>query len=52
GGDLMPLAAALNQLLINLSSRFDAGRLEQLPLRRLLALVRQLRKQHGKPPEH
>ncbi|VEB83046.1 Uncharacterised protein [Citrobacter koseri] len=40
-GELMPLAAALTHLLINLSQRFDIQRLGQLPLRQLLTLVRQ-----------
>lgn len=48
----MPLAAALSNLLINLSARFDADRLEQLPLRQLFTQVRRLRKQHDKPSEH
>lgn len=52
GGDMMPMAAALNLLLINLSQRFDVNRLEQLPLRQLLIQVRQLRKQYDKPPKH
>ena len=34
---MMPMAAALNLLLINLSQRFDVNRLEQLPLRQLLS---------------
>ncbi|HCL6740972.1 TPA: hypothetical protein N2R10_005768, partial [Citrobacter freundii] len=52
GGDMVPMAAALNLLLINLSQRFDVNRLEQLPLRQLLIQVRQLRKQYDKPPKH
>jgi hypothetical protein len=48
----MPLAAALNNLLINLSQRFDANRLEQLPLRQLFILTRQLRKQYDKSAKH
>ncbi|MEG0100201.1 MAG: hypothetical protein RR750_12630 [Citrobacter sp.] len=49
---MMPLAAALNNLLINLSQRFDIQYLQQLPMRRLLHLLKQLEKQHGKSPQH
>lgn len=52
GGDLMPLATALSSLIVNLSQRFDINHLQQLPLRQLLRLTDQLRKQHGKPPHH
>ncbi|NCL83155.1 hypothetical protein EK468_22010 [Citrobacter braakii] len=52
GGDLMPLATALSSLIVNLSQRFDINYMQQLPLRQLLRLTDQLRKQHGKPPNH
>ncbi|WP_210406667.1 hypothetical protein, partial [Klebsiella pneumoniae] len=52
GGDLVPLATALSNLIVNLSQRFDMSYLQQLPLRQLLRLTEQLRKQHGKPPHH
>nr|DAL21424.1 MAG TPA_asm: hypothetical protein [Caudoviricetes sp.] len=48
----MPLATALSSLIVNLSQRFDMSYLQQLPLRQLLRLTEQLRKQHGKPPHH
>ncbi|ENU3090724.1 hypothetical protein ACE4MG_005714, partial [Escherichia coli] len=47
GGELMPLAAALMNLLVNLSQRFSIQYLEQLPLRQLFRLIKQLEKQHG-----
>ncbi|HCA7356762.1 TPA: hypothetical protein NV424_001889 [Citrobacter freundii] len=49
---MMPLAAALNDLLINLSQRFDIQYLQQLPVRRLLRLLKQLEKQHGRKTQH
>ncbi|MGE0969522.1 hypothetical protein ACQFN5_05970 [Klebsiella sp. WOUb02] len=39
GGDLVPLATALSNLIVNLSQRFDMSCLQQLPLRRLLRLT-------------
>ncbi|BBR57921.1 hypothetical protein WP7S18C02_34440 [Klebsiella sp. WP7-S18-CRE-02] len=48
----MPLATALSNLIVNLSQRFDINYLQQLPLRQLLRLTDQLRKQHGKPPHN
>lgn len=50
GGELMPLATALSNLLVNLSARFSVSYLEQLPLRQLFRITAQLRKQHGKAP--
>lgn len=46
-GELMPLAAALMNLLVSLSQRFSIQYLEQLPLRQLFRLIKQLEKQHG-----
>ncbi|HFS8942353.1 TPA: hypothetical protein ACH1TP_002893 [Enterobacter roggenkampii] len=48
----MPLATALSNLIVNLSQRFDINYLQQLPLRQLLRLTEQLRKQNGKPPHN
>lgn len=48
----MPLATALSNLIVNLSQRFEINYLQQLPLRQLLRLTEQLRKQNGKPPHH
>lgn len=43
----MPLAAALMNLLVNLSQRFSIQYTEQLSLRQLFRLIKQLEKQHG-----
>ncbi|MGG5041110.1 hypothetical protein, partial [Escherichia coli] len=50
----MPLAAALMNLLVNLSQRFSIQYLEQLPLRQLFRLIKHLEKQHGNryPTQH
>ncbi len=47
---MMPMAAALTNLLVNLSGRFSLSYLEQLPLRQLFRITAQLRKQNGKAP--
>ncbi|HBY9746489.1 TPA: hypothetical protein MJA79_15490 [Klebsiella pneumoniae] len=52
GGELTPLATAFSNLLVNLSQRFDMPYLQQLPIRQLLRLTEQLRKQNVKPPHH
>ncbi len=46
------MATALSNLIVNLSQRFSVEYLQQMPLRHLLRITEQLRKQHGKPPHN